>query len=284
LADLVGHAEARCVLTQAHLAPRLVLPGAVGLLAVTPAPAGEIDRIDTMVGRAPRCLPEDLAYILYTSGSTGQPKGVMIAHRGLVNAVVQTIRHFRIDASDRILGLTGLHHDMSAFDLFGTLAAGATLVLADRARRRDPRHWLALMEDEGVTVWNSVPAMMEMLVADIEARGARIPESLRLIFLGGDWIATDLPRRPAACGRRARRVSVGGPTETTLWSIWHEVDRVDPDWVSIPYGQPIPNVAYHILNDRLEDCPNWVPGEMYCSGVGLALGYLRDPERTAAAF
>lgn len=232
--------------------------------------------------------PGDLAYVLFTSGTTGTPKGVMIEHAGVVNSLRETVDRYAIGPGDRCLGLTALHHDMSLFDVFGVLGAGGTLVLPEAGRRTDPAHWADLIDRHAVTVWNSVPAMMEMLLdrlADAEAAGALGPAApLRLAFLGGDWIP--LPTA-AALARRfpaATLVSVGGPTETTLWNIWYEVGRLDPAWRSVPYGRPLANTRYHVLDSALRDRPEGVVGEMYCSGPGLARGYLGDPEATAAAF
>ena len=228
--------------------------------------------------------PEDLAYVIYTSGSTGLPKGVMISHRGVVNAVTYTNQFFEIDNSDRVLALTALHHDMSVYDIFGILASGGTLIVPEAARRRDPEHWSELMIKEGVTIWNSVPAMMEMLLEYAEDRPGLIPPSLRWVFLGGDWISVTLPQRLKALVESARVVSVGGPTETTLWNIWYPVETVDPNWKSIPYGQPIANTKYYILNPTLNECPTWVAGELCCAGIGLAQGYWRNEEKTHTSF
>jgi SagB-type dehydrogenase family enzyme len=208
----------------------------------------------------------------------------MIAHRGVVNALVQTNKHFQICPQDRVLALTALHHDMSVFDLFGMLAAGGTLVVPQAVGRRDPAHWSELMKKHQVTVWNSVPPMMEMLLEYAGGRKGVVPDSLRVAFLGGDWIQVSLPHRLKALGSNAKVVSVGGPTETTLWNIWYPVEQVDAGWKSIPYGKPIANTKYYILNELLETCPTWVPGEMCCSGVGVAKGYWRDEEKTRAKF
>ncbi|MFI2435853.1 amino acid adenylation domain-containing protein [Streptomyces sp. NPDC018693] len=225
--------------------------------------------------------PGDLVYTMFTSGSTGEPKGVMVPHRALVNCLTETIETFGIGPDDRCLAVTALHHDMSAFDLFGVLGAGGTLVFPTADGRRDPAHWAALMSEHRVTVWNSVPAMMEMLLETVPQGAA----TLRLAFLGGDWIPLPLPRRLAeAAAPGVEIVSVGGPTETTLWNIWYRVGEIDPSWRSIPYGAPLANVRYHILDERLRECPDWVTGTLYVSGVCLADGYWRDPERTDAVF
>lgn len=226
--------------------------------------------------------PDDLAYTLFTSGSTGQPKGVMIAHRGLVNCLEETQREFGIGETDRCLAVTALHHDMSLFDIFGMLGAGGTVVVPDRDALRDASAWAALIARHGVTIWNSVPASMEMLLEDTRDHDAL--GSLRLAFLGGDWIPLAIPARLRARAPRVEVVSVGGPTETTLWNIWYRIGAVEPSWRSIPYGKPIANTRYYVLDERLEDRPDWVTGEMYCAGPGVAAGYWEDPERTAAAF
>ncbi|MFW6693098.1 amino acid adenylation domain-containing protein [Streptomyces sp. MAR4 CNX-425] len=275
MSGLLRQGEVSLVLTQSHLDTLPWPESAARLYVDEPLPGDGSTAPDAVQG------PDDLAYALFTSGSTGRPKGVMIAHRGLVNALDETIREFGITADDRALGLTALHHDMSLFDVFGVLGAGGTLVLPDADKTRDAAHWAGLIAAHDITLWNSVPAMMEML---LEHTGTDPVTSLRTVFLGGDWIPLSVPERLAAAAPDAELVSVGGPTETTLWNIWHRVGDLGPDWTSIPYGRPIANTRYYVLNDRLEQCPAWVTGEMYVSGVGLAQGYWRDEERTAAAF
>ncbi|WP_338146647.1 amino acid adenylation domain-containing protein [Streptomyces boncukensis] len=263
------------VLTRRELAP---LTGGRRALLLDELPAGAPAE---QVPRSP-AGPSDLAYVLFTSGSSGRPKGVMIEHRGVVNALRETVEAFGIGPADRALALTALHHDMSVFDLFGVLGAGGALVVPRAAERREAAHWARLMTEHGVTVWNSVPAMMEMLVQQPEAESGPLA-GLRLAFLGGDWLSTATVRRLTEQAG-VRVVSVGGPTETTLWNIWHPVDAADPERRSIPYGKPLANTRYRILDARLRDRPVWATGEMYCSGVGVARGYWDDPERTAAAF
>ncbi|MBC2875432.1 MULTISPECIES: non-ribosomal peptide synthetase [Streptomyces] len=227
--------------------------------------------------------PDDLAYLLFTSGSTGEPKGAMIRHRGMVNALLATLDAFGIGPDDRALAVTALHHDMSTFDLFGVLGAGGSVVVPEPGRDRDPAHWAELVAAHGVTLWNSVPAAMEMLLEDART-AARPPASLRLVLLGGDWIPPHVPERLLRSLPGVRVVGVGGPTETTLWNIWHPVTEADTALPTIPYGRPIANTRYHLLNDGMRDVPDGVTGEMYCAGPGVAAGYWEDAERTAAAF
>jgi amino acid adenylation domain-containing protein len=231
------------------------------------------------------CRPDDLAYVIFTSGSTGVPKGVMIDHRGAVNTVLAVNERFVIGADDRVLALSALSFDLSVWDLFGTLAAGGTVVLPEPWATRDPSHWLELMLRERVSVWNSVPALLEMLVEYLAGRGERLPDALRLVLLSGDWIALSLPGRVRDLGRPGIAVvSLGGATEASIWSILYEIDAIDPSWSSIPYGRAMPNQSMHVLDAALEPRPVWVPGEIYIGGIGLAKGYWRDAEKTRAAF
>ncbi|NJM75029.1 MAG: amino acid adenylation domain-containing protein [Acaryochloridaceae cyanobacterium RU_4_10] len=277
---LLENGNAQLVLTQSWLDERLDWPPQVQRFCVDRADLKDIDAQPLPTVQT----PDDLAFVLYTSGSTGLPKGVMIAHRGLVNAVVSTQERFGVNAQDRILGLTALHHDMSIFDLFGVLGAGGTLILPEASARRDPAHWSELMMKHQVTLWNSVPAMMDMLLEYAGDRPDAIPSVLRLAFLGGDWIPLNIPKRLAAHVPGAKVVSVGGPTETTLWNIWYPVEEINPHWSSIPYGTPIPNTRYYILTEDWVECPPWVPGEMCVAGVGVAQGYWQDLEKTNAKF
>jgi amino acid adenylation domain-containing protein len=228
--------------------------------------------------------PDDLAYVIYTSGSTGFPKGVMIPHRGAVNTVLDINRRFEFGPEDKTLAISKLNFDLSVYDIFGTLAAGGTIVLPDPDKAREPGHWLDLMKNDRITVWNSVPTLMKMLVEYLSGGTGAVPQSLRLVLLSGDWIPVDLPDKIKRSFSEALVISLGGATEASIWSNLYPIEEVDPDWKSIPYGYPMLNQRYHVLNEFMEDCPDWVPGQLYIGGLGLAKGYWRDEEKTTNRF
>lgn len=228
--------------------------------------------------------PDDPAYLIYTSGSTGAPKGVLLAHRGLVNAVDEGIRLLEATPEDVAIGLTGLHHDLSIFDLFGPLSLGGTLVLPDPNRVREPSHWLDLIQHHAISLWVGVPAWLEMFLTYVERSAQSVLKALRASIAGGDWVPPSLYGRLVAQCPGAKLISIGGPTEISIWNIFHRVTEPESDWPSVPYGRPMRNSKYFIFDERLEDRPDWVAGEMWSSGVGLALRYWRDEGRTMDAF
>ncbi|MGC4815802.1 amino acid adenylation domain-containing protein, partial [Micromonospora sp. DT228] len=237
----------------------------------------------TLPAVATQVQPDEIAYIIYTSGSTGRPKGVAINHRAAVNTCVDINTRYHLTPTDAILGLSALSFDLSVWDIFGALATGATLVLPEPHANRDPARWHHLIEEHHITIWNSVPALMAMLVEHLEATNTTTP-TLRRVLLSGDWIPTDLPNRITTTAPNAHVTSLGGATEAAIWSILHDIDHVDPTWESIPYGRPMTNQTFHVLNDRHQECPTWVTGDLHIGGTGLANGYHNDPDKTHTAF
>ncbi|MEU6357163.1 amino acid adenylation domain-containing protein [Streptomyces sp. NPDC047072] len=227
---------------------------------------------------APPC-PTDLAYVIFTSGSTGLPKGVVIDHRGAANTVQDINQRFGVGPADRVLALSSLSFDLSVYDVFGVLAVGGTVVLPDPAGAQDPSHWEDLVQRHGITVWNSVPALLQAYVD----RGPA-PSRLRLALLSGDWIPVSLPDAFRALCPEAQVISLGGATEASIWSVIHPIDEVPSDWTRIPYGRPLANQTMHVLDAELRDCPVWAVGEIHIGGIGVALGYWADPEQTAERF
>ena len=240
--------------------------------------------------------PYDLVYIIYTSGSTGTPKGVSITQGAVMNTVLDINQKFHVTAEDKIIGLSSMCFDLSVYDIFGCLSTGATLVEVPDIH--DVYNLAKVIKEEGITIWNSVPAIMEMMLDNTvqeetdfwsmeESSQVNVSleeSSLRLVLLSGDWIPVNLPDRIRKEYENAEVVSLGGATEASIWSIYYPIGEVNPEWTSIPYGMPLANQTYYVLNYRLEDCPIGVTGELYIGGKGLAQGYYRDPEKTAEAF
>jgi pyochelin synthetase len=275
---LLADTGASALLTTESQRGRLDQICQIPVLAVDGPRAGEPPGGVTDADRA----PDDLAYVIYTSGSTGTPKGAMLSHEGPLNTITDINQRFGVGAGDVLLGVSSLCFDLSVYDIFGTVAAGATLVLPD-LDAADPAGWLELMRRHRVSVWNSVPALMELLAEAAELAGSTLP-ALRTVLLSGDWIPVTLPERIRRIAPNARVVSLGGATEASIWSICYPIDRQDPGWASIPYGRPLAGQSWHVLDEQGCDVPTWVPGHLHIGGAGLALGYFADPERTAAAF
>ena len=272
-------------LTQPWLRDHLEWPDGIASLPVDADPPDPAT-IETDFGRRP--TSDDIAYVIYTSGSTGRPKGVVIDHRGAVNTLLDINRRFDVGPRDRVLALSSLTFDLSVYDIFGTLAAGAAIVFPEAAGTRDPAHWSELLAEHRVSLWNSVPALMQLLVEYSEGQKDRGDEatgtSLRTVMLSGDWIPVDLPDRIREQFPGSRVTSLGGATEGSIWSILYPIEEVPEHWTSIPYGHPMANQSIHVLDANLEPRPEWVPGDLYIGGIGVAKGYWRDPERTAASF
>jgi non-ribosomal peptide synthetase component F len=126
---------------------------------------------------------------------------------------------------------------------------------------------------------------MEMLVEYGNGRHLRLPDSLRLVLLSGDWIPVTLPGRIRALSTPdITLIGMGGATEAAIWSNFHHIGTVDPTWLSIPYGTPLANQHFAVLDPALRSRPDWVPGELHIGGTGVALGYWRDPDKTDNAF
>lgn len=228
--------------------------------------------------------PDDLAYVIYTSGSTGTPKGVMLSHAAVGNTLRDINERYGVDENDRILGLAELSFDLSVYDLFGATAAGAQVVLPDPERGSDPSHWAELMERHGITLWNSVPAQGQMLVDYLESEPDREVPGPRCVLWSGDWIPVSLPTRWWHRWPDSALFSLGGATEAAIWSIEQPIRPEHTELASIPYGRALRGQSVEVLDARGRRCPPGVRGEIHIGGVGLALGYAGDPQRTAERF
>ena len=279
LRELLADAGVRSVVTVPAQRARFAALAGQAPVVVDAQALAPVDLLYAMPGPS----ANDLAYTLFTSGSSGKPKGVMIDHRGAVNTLLDLIDRYALTDRLCVLALSSLSFDLSVFDIFGTLAAGGTVVIPLHERRLDPTHWLALLQRHGVTVWNSVPALATLLIDHVEQAGTRLPQ-LQRVMLSGDWIAVTLPDRLRNACPQAGLTSLGGATEASIWSVLYDIGPVSPLWKSIPYGRAMRNQKIDVLNDRLEPCPTWVVGQIHLGGIGLALGYWGDTARSEAAF
>ncbi len=277
--QLLEQTQCQLVLTQSRLLDVLNLPSALMVF--------DVDSQEPAAVGTPPLPPvqklDDLAYVIFTSGSTGTPKGVMIDHRGAMNTLLDINRRFEVTASDRMLALSALNFDLSVYDIFGLLAAGGTIVMPEAGHERDPVYWAEQLIEHKVTLWNSVPILLQMLVEGVsQDQLAAIP--LRQILLSGDWIPLSLPEQIGRCWSAAKICSLGGATEASVWSIFHEIDAVDPNWKSIPYGRPLANQQLYVLDEDGQARPEGVAGELFIGGVGLAKGYWKDQAKTQDRF
>jgi surfactin synthase thioesterase subunit len=222
--------------------------------------------------------------VIFTSGSTGEPKGVQISHQAALNTIDDLNRRYAISTHSRGLAVSALDFDLSVYDLFGLLGAGGSLVLVGEEQHRDAAQWAALIQQHQVNLWNSVPVLLDMLLVVAEQEQASLP--LKQVMLSGDWIGLDLPARlHRATQEKAKMIAMGGATEVSIWSNVFDVPAVLPaNWTSIPYGQPLGNQQYRVVDEQGRDCPDWVAGELWIGGAGVADGYRGAPELTAQRF
>lgn len=223
-------------------------------------------------------IPSNLAYIIYTSGSTGQPKGVMVPHQSIVNRLLWGKERYHLTTTDRVLQKTSFSFDVSVWEIFGTLVAGACLVLAKSGGHQDPSYLVDVMANEQITIVDFVPAMLRLI---LEEPGLQACTALRYVTCGSE----DLPKE--VCSRFFERLSTVelhncyGPTEVSIDATTWVCDRHSP---IISIGRPITNQEVYILDEDLQPVPVGVPGELYVGGAGLARGYLNRPDLTALAF
>ncbi|MCV2458214.1 amino acid adenylation domain-containing protein [Streptomyces sp. ICN988] len=280
---LLALGEVDLALTQTPVRHRLDWPSELTVLDVSD-PSGWPHETDAPLNDVQSAT--DLAYVIFTSGSTGEPKGVMIDHRGAANTCWDINTKFGVGPDDRVLALSSLSFDLSVWDIFGVLAAGGALVLPEPDAGRDPERWAAQVTQHEVTIWNTVPALMQMYTTYAEAQpSSGALEPLRLVLMSGDWIEVSLADRiRAQKSAPIDIISMGGATEASIWSIYHTIGTPLPGWKSVPYGRPLANQSFHVLDAHMRPCPDWVMGRLFIGGIGLALGYWRDLQRTGERF
>jgi amino acid adenylation domain-containing protein len=226
---------------------------------------------------------DDVAYVLYTSGSTGFPKGVMVTHGNIRNYIDWAISYFGITAQDRILGTAPFHFDMSTFDIFSSLAAGATFCVATEEHLLFPENLVRFIEGEGITIWKAVSSLLMYLCRAGVVRPGRMP-SLRTVIFAGEALHPQYLAMWMECLPEKKYFNAYGPTEATGISLCHQVNHVPDSDQPIPIGRPCKGASIAVVGENgLPVGPGEI-GELCIAGPGIAKGYLNDPEKTQRHF
>ena len=234
------------------------------------------------VGQFDKCelFGENAAYVIYTSGSTGTPKGVVNTHAAIVNRLLWMQNEYGLTSADRVLQKTPVGFDVSVWEIFWPLTAGATMVFAEPGRHKDSRYLVETVQQEQITTMHFVPPMLD---AFLEEDGVGNCKSLRRVICSGDSLSVATQQRFQQKLPHARLDNLYGPTEAAIdVTSWNCGQDLSPE--SVPIGKPIANTAIYLLDDRMERVPVGVAGELYIGGRGLARGYWGRPEQTAQSF
>lgn len=235
----------------------------------------------------PATVPQNVAYVLYTSGTTGQPKGIEISHRALVNHSTAMAKHYGLQPTDRVLQFASISFDVAAEEYFPTWSAGASVVLRPNEPVPEFSEFRRFIDDHGLSVLNLPTPYWAEWIEACEQGGTVLPKSLRLVIVGSEKaLPESLVRWQRLAGDRIAWCNSYGPTEATITASFFMPERL-ADWISastVPIGRPIANVELYVLDAACQPVPIGVAGELYIGGAGLARGYSRQADRTAEKF
>ena len=230
-------------------------------------PAWNVIEIDNALQNEPLPIdeiiedPTSLAYVIFTSGTTGVPKGVMISHRGASNTIRDINERYNISANDACMAISELDFDLSVYDIFGMLSTGGKVIVLSEDTKKEASVWKQIAIEQNVTLWNSVPALFEMFTIVLGKSAEGI--NLKTILLSGDWIPLSLFETTKKLWPNCRFISLGGATEASIWSVYYEVNALSADWKSIPYGKGLKNQKIRIVSENGIECAQGEAGELW---------------------
>ncbi|HMF55053.1 MAG TPA: amino acid adenylation domain-containing protein [Pyrinomonadaceae bacterium] len=224
-------------------------------------------------------IGENIAYVNYTSGSTGEPKGISIPHRA-VTRLVRNTNYIEVESSDRIAQASNASFDAITFELWGALLNGAQLVIMSKDLVLSPEDFATQIRRNEISILFLTTALFNQLANSAPEAFSTV----RQVLFGGEAVEPKWVKKVMDEGAPARLQHLYGPTESTTYATWYEVREVCEDGGTVPIGRPVSNTQVYLLDSRLEPVAVGVAGELYIGGDGLARGYLRHPELTAERF
>jgi amino acid adenylation domain-containing protein len=277
LAAMLADVNPAVILAQRHLAD--------GLRAITSTPCLILESIlaepaDAAAGLCPVPSPLDPAYVMFTSGSTGAPKGVVVPHAAIANRVAWAQEHTPLDERDRVLHNASFGFDIAAWELFGPLREGAVVVMPREGEHKDPAALARLMRQERVTVAHAVPSVLRSLLDEPELERC---DALRAIFCGGEELDRELHDRVFETLPGRTLAHFYGPTEGAISCLFWDC-RPELAGGPVPLGRPVSGARVYVLDDEMRPVPAGIPGEIHIGGAALAHGYLGRPGLTADRF
>jgi amino acid adenylation domain-containing protein len=233
--------------------------------------AGEVQRADLGA--------HNLAYIMYTSGSTGIPKGVAVPHQAIIRLVRDT-NYISFDPGDRVAHVSNLSFDAATFEIWGALLNGGVLIVLTQEEVLEPARLAARLRDHNISVLFLTPLVFGSTLREV-------PDAfkpLRSLLVGGGPLDPSAARAALRSGAPGRLLNAYGPTENTVFTTAHVVASLPPDASSVPIGQPVTGSYVYVLDEQQRLVPAGVPGELCTGGLGLAQGYVGNPELTRERF